>query len=145
MSNDWKECVDKVAMAVFDRIWEIKRDIPVDSVRKSAIKSLYKVVPSGTGFPLMTPDGEVEIDMTSLVDVVDRINGSHRERVAEFLATLGEFVAIHELPEQSSNLDPDSRFAGENGDSVYLQYNGSIIIRIDKEYALKIAALGYVP
>jgi predicted dehydrogenase len=28
------------AMAVFDRIREIKRDIPVDSIRKSAIKSL---------------------------------------------------------------------------------------------------------
>jgi len=60
MSNDWKECVDKVAMAVFDRIREINRVIPVDSVRKSAIKSLSKVVPSGTGFPLMTPYGEVE-------------------------------------------------------------------------------------
>jgi hypothetical protein len=144
MSSDWKECVDKVAMAVFDRIREIKRDIPVDSIRKSAIKSLSKVVPSGTGFPLMTPYGEVEIDMTSLVDVVDRINGSHRERVAEFLATLGEFVVIHELPEQARNPNPDSRFAGENGDSVHLRYNG-IIIRIDKEYALKIAALGYVP
>jgi hypothetical protein len=144
MSNDWKECVDKVAMAVFERIREIKRDIPVDSIRDSAIESLSKVVPSGTGFPLMTPEGEVDIDMTSLVDVVDRINSSQRERVAEFLATLGEFVVIHEMPEQARNPNPDSRFAGEDGDSVYLRYNGSIL-KIDKEYALKIATLGYVP
>jgi hypothetical protein len=144
MSNDWKDCVDKVAMAVFERIGDIKRDIPVDSIRDGAIESLSKVVPSGTGFPLMTPEGEVDIDMTSLVDVVDRINSSQRERVAEFLATLGEFVVIHEVPEQARNSNPDSRFAGETEDSVYLRCNGSIL-KIDKKSALKIATLGYVP
>jgi hypothetical protein len=146
MSNDWKECVDKVAMAVFERIGEIKKDIPVDTIRENAIESLSKIVPSGMGFPLMTPDGEVDIDMTSLVDVVDRINCLHREQISEFLATLGEFVVIHELSESTlkSNPNPDSRFAGEDLDSVYLRYNGSTL-KIDKEYALKIATLGYIP
>ena len=142
MSTDWKDCVDKVAVVIFDRIREIKQDIPVDPIKEEAIKSLSKVVPSGMGFPLMTEDGEVDIDMSSLVHVIDVINSAHRERVAELLGRIGEVV--DDVPDSVLNSNPDARFAGEDGDSVYLRVNGSTV-RINKQDALKIATLGHVP
>ena len=111
MSNDWSECVDKVAAVLFDRIRLDKCDIPVDAVRERAIESLSKVVPSGTGFPLITPEGEVDIDMSSLVHVIDTINTAHRERVVELLGRIGEVV--DEVPAAAANPNPDARLAGD--------------------------------
>ena len=142
MSNDWSECVDKVAAVLFDRIRLDKCDIPVDAVRERAIESLSKVVPSGTGFPLITPEGEVDIDMSSLVHVIDTINTAHRERAVELLGRIGEVV--DEVPAAAANPNPDARLAGEDGGSVYLRVNGSTV-RIGKDTALKIATLGYIP
>lgn len=142
MSNDWSECVDKVAMILFDRIRQSKQDIPLDSIRERAIESLSKVVPSGTGFPLMTQEGEVDIDMASLVHVIDTINIAHRERVVDLLGSIGEVV--DEVPKAAANPNPDARFAGEGAESVYLRVNSSTV-RIEKETALKIATLGHIP
>lgn len=142
MSTDWKKCVDKVASVVFDRIRLDERYIPVDAIRDSAIESLSKIVPSGTGFPLATPEGEVDIDMSSLVHVIDTINIAHRERVADLLGSIGEVV--DEVPAAAANSNPDARFAGEDGGSVYVRVNGSTV-RIEKETALKIATLGHIP
>lgn len=142
MSTDWNECVDKVVAILFDRIRLDERDIPVDAVREKAMESLSKVVPSGMGFPLMTPEGEVDIDMSSLIHLIDTINIVHRERHARLLRTIGEFV--DDVPEAAANPNPDARFAGEDAGFVYLRVNGSTV-RIGKETALKIATLGYIP
>ena len=136
--TDWKDAGVKLGNILKDRFHKIRQDIPTDEIVSAATRS---IVSSGVNFTISTVDGPVEIDVNIIKDVIEKINDSHKKLILELANSIGEVVGDTPLRESS---DSDCMFAGENDSSVFLRVDG-MFLKIGKETATKILALGVVP
>lgn len=138
--NGWRDAGIKLAQMLADRFYEARLDFPTEEITVAANQSIAL---SGLNFMVSTEDGPVEIDVNLIKAVVDKINDSHKKIILEIIGSVGEFIG-DVPPKESAKKDEEDRYAGEDEDHVFLRLDG-MLMKISKDMATKILALGVVP
>ena len=138
--SEWREAGVKLGQMLAGRFHEIRRDIPSEEITTAAMQSIAL---SGFNFTMTTEDGPVEIDVNLIKAVIDKINESHKKGMMELVESIGEFIKEVPLKENAKE-DVESRYAGEDEAHIFLCLDG-MLIKINKDMATKILALGVVP
>lgn len=124
---EWKPVMEKIGVLFLERCSEIRSEICSSEIMGAAQETLLGV-----------PDNldEMAFDATIMKAVLDGINDRHRVKIGEMAGKMGEVVGNYE--KSSDGLDR------EEEDHIIIARSG-LIIRIKKEMALKMLALGSLP
>jgi len=134
---DWRVVTNKVANLFVERVKDIRRDVPADEIVSRTIESFSK-----SSFSVTTEDATGDLDVGHIAALIRQINESHHVRIRLLASSLGEVVGESHLDEVFAT--DIFGFAGEEESHVLMRVDGTLI-RVGKEAALKVLALGYVP
>lgn len=142
--RDWRQAVHRLGEIFVERFREIRRDINADRIVEAAVASVSKSPPAPMGtMTVSAQDGPLEIDMSAMVELINQINKGHKERIVELANSIG--TVVEEVPLRTDVAeDISGRYAGEDDGHVFMVVEG-MKIRIEKEVALKVLALGSLP
>lgn len=135
---DWRVVTNKVANLFVERVKDIRRDVPADEIVSRTIESFSK-----SSFSVTTENAIGDIDVGVIAELIRQINESHHVRIGLLANSLGEVVGESQMDDGFAT-DIFGRFAGEEESHVLMRVDG-MLIRVGKEAALKVLALGYVP
>lgn len=143
-SQDWRRACSSLGKIFADRFHDIRRDIDADKIVEAAVTSVATVMPAPMGaMTVSTQDGPMEVDMSAMVELINQINKSHKERILELANSIG--TVVEEVPLRTDIAeDIHGRFVGEDERHVFMVVEG-MKIRVEKEVAMKILALGALP
>jgi hypothetical protein len=141
---DWKYAVEKICGLFEERCRAIRREVDADQILASAMRTLLSATDEnghrmdlddlrGSGLP-------VSLDARFLKDSLDQINEAHREKIVGLAESIGTVVRQYDPHVEQINC----RMVGEEEGHV-LVGTSNILIRIEKDKALKILALGDLP
>lgn len=133
---NWKDMVDRFALLFNEKVREIRRDVPADLIVQKTVESLV-----AAGFE-PKDSGPLDVDMTALSELFGQINGNARSRIILLANRIGS-VVDDDTP-RTGESSPDSRFAGEDRDNVYMRTDG-LMVRIFKDDLIKYLTLGSLP
>lgn len=128
---DWEAASLRLIAILKERTGEIRRDISSDRILESVRGD---ILASGVGPEFKDfPEGT---QMEMLETLLLGINEDHKKRIRVFVEGVGSIV-------DGSVLDGDS-FSGEDESHVFVNFE-RMRVKLEKDVALKIVALGYVP
>jgi len=125
MTDDWSVVSDEVKKILSEKFREIRRDISAEEIMEKVAESLSSFKPSGISMDV----SGVDIDMSMVVDLLQKYNDRHREKILKLANSLGSVFG------EEYALDEDH---------ILIEIN-DMRIKIKKDIALKISALGFVP
>lgn len=133
---NWEEITKKIASMFDEKVEQIRKNFNEDFANRIIQITTESLVSSG--FELKE-SGPVDIDMTMLSELFDKINGEISFEISNFANSIGSIVE-----EESPNFFSADRFAGEDKDNVYFRHK-KFLIRIEKNQAIKYVTLGGFP
>lgn len=141
---DWRESVRRLGDIFVERFREIRSDFDPDRMVEAAVASVSKSPPAPMGTTTVSMrDGPMEVDMSVMLELINQINKGHKDRIFEIANSIGSVV--EEVPLRTDFAeDISGRYAGEDELHVFMVVEG-MKIRIEKEVALKVLALGCLP
>lgn len=119
--TDWTEATERLRTIFEEKVRRIRLDIPADEIAEEAGKAFLAGTPGDDGSWLMEGSG--------LEALINRINGGHKEGIFKIANEIGAVVEEEGVNDE---------------DHIFLRANG-LLIKIHKETALKILALGEIP
>jgi hypothetical protein len=119
--TDWTEATERLRTIFAEKVRRIRLDIPADEIAEEAGKAFLAGTPGDDGSWLMEGSG--------LEALIRRINSGHKDGIVRIANEIGAVVE-------------DARDEGE--DHIFVRANG-LLIKIQKETALKILTLGEIP
>lgn len=141
--TDWKEAAERLARIFVERVKEIRRNVPADEIVARAVAT-FAAAPSFTsGYGTSNFELTDPIDIAPIAKLLEEINESHRNRIRSLANSIGEVVRVHTFPDNIA-MDMSGWFAGEEESFLLLQVD-DLVIRVSKETATKVLALGFIP
>lgn len=142
--QDWWDACNRLGKIFADRFHDIRSDIDPDKIVEAAIASVTAVPPAPMGsMTVSTQDGPLEVDMSVMAELITQINKNHKERIIKLANSIG--TVVNENPARTDIAeDIQGRFVGEDENHVFMNVE-NIVIRIEKDVALKILTLGSLP
>lgn len=135
--SDWILASDKLGKILADRFFKARCRVPTDEVFPADKPSFPRF-----NFSMDTTEA-VEINMDIISDVVQRIDEYHKKVIRGIINSVGEVV--DEFPTRDDVAsDLNGRFAGEDDSHVLIRVD-CFLVKISKETATKILALGHSP
>jgi hypothetical protein len=136
--SDWILASDKLGKILADRFFKARCRVPTDEVFSSPDRQMPPIF----NFSMDTTEA-AEINMGVMNDVVRRIDEYHKKVIRGIIDSVGEVV--DEFPTRDDVAsDLNGRFAGEDDSHVLIRVD-CFLVKISKETATKILALGFVP
>lgn len=127
---DWNVVASKVGGIFSERCNSVRKNIPVDKLFKGAMLTMSNA-------EISSENPNVALDASILTEIINKINGDHHAEILEIAESMGSVVG-------KSDKAAECELMSEEKDHILISAKG-LLIKMEKNMAIKIATLGSLP